>query len=86
MSRFNILLILVVTTLFFACIRVAVAETCTPSNSLQDLSKVSSFLKHTEVHPWYSYQYNGKSVTKEEYDAILQRGHDKSHDPQELLP
>jgi hypothetical protein len=90
MSKFNQLLILITLALLFGCIRIAIADECnyvSREKSLSELQDVSKWLRKEEsVTPWRMYHYNGRSVTKEQYERLMKKPHDKNVDPGERMP
>lgn len=92
MTKFNQFLILLTLLLFASCARLAFADDyCklsvnTSERSLQELNKLSRFMQANEMYPGRMYQYNGVSVTAEQYEKLMLEKYDKNVDPGLRMP
>lgn len=67
--------------LLSSLVTTSLADTCYYGNernlsqkSLKELNDVSKWLKTQETDDmWYNYQYNGYSVSKEEYERLMRQ-------------
>lgn len=98
-KRFNQLLILVVLLILTLFAKLALAEDASSKtdkncyygtetqHNLKDLKNLSQFVKNTEFDTtWVEYQYNGYSVSKQEFERLKLRDANKKGDINLLKP
>jgi hypothetical protein len=92
MSRFNQLLILIVLLILTLFAKLALAEDCyygtETQKNLKDLQDLSGFQKKHIENPYVEFQFNGRSVSADEYERLTLRARSlpKTIDPNMVMP